>query len=78
MALAVLGISTTASEVISFIEAIASGIPAAVQAYENIKSVIAAGGQVSQDQWNAAIASIDAANAAVQAAEPPAGTTLTS
>lgn len=59
-------------QLVSFVEGLVTEVPAAVQAYDNIKAVIAAGGTVTQDQWNAAIADIDAANAAVQSAEPPA------
>lgn len=56
---------------IRFIEAIISGVPEAISAYENIKGVIAAGGTVTQQQWDTAIAAIDAANDAVQAAKTP-------
>ena len=57
--------------IIALIEGVVSAVPQAVSAFNAFKAMSAAGIEPTADQWNAAIANIDAANAAVQQATPP-------
>lgn len=60
---------------IALIEGVLAEVPQAIDVFNQLKAMAASGTEPTADEWTAMIGNIDAANAAVQAAEPPSAPT---
>ena len=69
-------VTTVVSDLVKFYDAVQSGLPVAVSAWNDFQAVVAAGGVVTQAQWAQAVSDIATAQQGLdQAIDQAEGTT---